>query len=169
MRGRDRDRFDSRNFASFWSAAAIRCCRSAIRPGRNSTTDRAAEFRPARLCAAEHFVQNVGRKPSGRTRTPRARARLHPAPRILARPARLRRARRRTRRQARAASANASRIALARVILKNAPILVLDEATAALDSEAEAGIQEQLDSLMRGRTALAIAHRLSTIARAPTV
>jgi ABC-type transport system involved in cytochrome bd biosynthesis fused ATPase/permease subunit len=69
----------------------------------------------------------------------------------------------------RAASANASRIALARVILKNAPILVLDEATAALDSEAEAGIQEQLDSLMRGRTALAIAHRLSTIARAPTV
>lgn len=100
MRGRDRDRFDSRNFASFWSAAAIRCCRSAIRPVRNSTTDRAAEFRPARLCAAEHFVQNVGRKPSGRTRTPRARARLHPAPRILARPARLRRARRRTRRQA---------------------------------------------------------------------
>ncbi len=57
------------------------------------------------------------------------------------------------------------RIAIARVILKDAPILVLDEATSALDSEVEAAIQKSLERLMRGRTVLAIAHRLSTIAR----
>ncbi len=57
------------------------------------------------------------------------------------------------------------RVALARVILKDAPILVLDEATSALDSEVEAAIQGQFDSLMQGRTVIAIAHRLSTIAR----
>ncbi len=56
------------------------------------------------------------------------------------------------------------RIAIARVILKNAPILVLDEATSALDSEVEAAIQGQLHNLMEGKTVIAIAHRLSTIA-----
>lgn len=55
------------------------------------------------------------------------------------------------------------RIALARVILKNAPILVLDEATSALDSEVEAAIQESLTTLMEGKTVIAIAHRLSTL------
>lgn len=57
------------------------------------------------------------------------------------------------------------RIAIARVLLKDAPILVLDEATSALDSEAEAAIQESLDTIMQHKTVLAIAHRLSTIAQ----
>ena len=56
------------------------------------------------------------------------------------------------------------RIAIARVLLKNAPILVLDEATSALDSEVEAAIQENFQTLMQGKTVIAIAHRLSTIA-----
>ena len=56
------------------------------------------------------------------------------------------------------------RIAIARVLLKDAPILILDEATSALDSEVEAAIQESFQSLMAGKTVVAIAHRLSTIA-----
>ena len=57
------------------------------------------------------------------------------------------------------------RIAIARMILKDAPILVLDEATSALDSEVEAAIQSTLYGVMEGKTVIAIAHRLSTIAR----
>jgi ATP-binding cassette, subfamily B, multidrug efflux pump len=57
------------------------------------------------------------------------------------------------------------RVAIARVILKDAPILVFDEATSALDSEIEAAIQSSLGTLMQGKTVIAIAHRLSTIAQ----
>ena len=56
------------------------------------------------------------------------------------------------------------RIAIARVILKNAPILVLDEATSALDSDLESAIKDNLNTIMNGKTVIAIAHRLSTIA-----
>tara|TARA_B100000678_G_C18202622_1_gene500129 strand:- start:401 stop:1900 length:1500 start_codon:yes stop_codon:yes gene_type:complete len=57
------------------------------------------------------------------------------------------------------------RIAIARVLLKDAPVLILDEATSALDSEVESAIQECLNKVMENKTVLAIAHRLSTIAQ----
>jgi subfamily B ATP-binding cassette protein MsbA len=61
------------------------------------------------------------------------------------------------------------RIAIARALLKDAPILILDEATSSLDSEAERSVQEALEHLMANRTTLVIAHRLSTVRRADRI
>ncbi|QBF32543.1 ABC transporter ATP-binding protein [Thalassococcus sp. S3] len=61
------------------------------------------------------------------------------------------------------------RISIARALLKKAPILILDEATSAVDTETEAAIQDNLDQLLAGRTAIVIAHRLSTIRRADRI
>jgi ATP-binding cassette subfamily B protein len=61
------------------------------------------------------------------------------------------------------------RVAIARIFLKNPPILILDEATSALDSETEQRIQQSLEDLARGRTVLVIAHRLATIRNADRI
>jgi len=61
------------------------------------------------------------------------------------------------------------RLSIARAILKNAPILILDEATSSLDTEAEIEVQDALDNLMKGRTTLVIAHRLFTIRNADRI
>jgi len=72
-------------------------------------------------------------------------------------------------RGARLSGGERQRLAIARALLKDAPILILDEATSSLDAESEAAVQAALANLMEGRTVLVIAHRLSTVRRADRI
>ena len=72
-------------------------------------------------------------------------------------------------RGARLSGGERQRLAIARALLKDAPILILDEATSSLDTESEAAVQAALANLMQGRTVLVIAHRLSTVRRADRI
>ncbi|MDE2913574.1 MAG: ABC transporter ATP-binding protein [Paracoccaceae bacterium] len=123
------------------SSLLHRSVRDNIAYGRPDATD--AEIREAaRLAEADEFIDDL-RDPEGRTGYEAFVGE----------------------RGVKLSGGQRQRIALARVILKDAPILVLDEATSALDSEVEASIQQTLYGVMEGKTVIAIAHRLSTIAR----
>lgn len=122
------------------TALLNRSIRDNIRFGR-SDADEAAVVEAARRASAEGFIANLA-DPRGRRGYD-----AHVGERGV-----------------KLSGGQRQRIAIARVLLKDAPILILDEATSALDSEIEAVIQEQLQGLMEGKTVIAIAHRLSTIA-----
>lgn len=117
-----------------------RSIRDNIRYGRAEATEAEVE-RAARLAEASEFIPDLV-DPAGRTGY-----NAHVGERGV-----------------KLSGGQRQRIAIARVILKDAPILILDEATSALDSDVEQAIQQQLHNLMDGKTVIAIAHRLSTIA-----